>query len=72
MLPRIEMLMRRSFCGGCGIMTRGDHRRGRENIVPSVEARSLNGTFVTSVELLFVVFDSTHERLMKNERRFSI
>lgn len=65
------MLMRRSFCGGCGRTTRGDHRRGRENIVPSVEARSLNGTFVTSVELLFDVFDSSHW-LMKNERRFSI
>lgn len=74
------MLIRRSLDdGGCESTTRGGHRLGLEKIVPSVEARSRNGTLVTSVLLLFEVFASSHSSglrsfhwPMKNDRRFSI
>lgn len=76
------MLIRRSVLAGCETTEPGVkyfHRLGREKIVPSVDARSLNGIFE-----FFVVkscsfcsshssgLRSFHECPIRKERRFSI
>lgn len=77
------MLIRRSVRAGCDTTDAGVgyfHRFGRENIVPSVDARSLNGIlvyFVVVSSLSFISSDSSglcsfHVCPTRNDRRFSM